>query len=222
MRAAPTSLVVALAVAGLAGGSCDAPPPPAAYPPGTVLAVAGEPISGADVERAADHVALIYPSRSREFLIASALGSIILPRAAVAHAYADARDRARAACEAALARARNGEDVAAPEHTGGLDALRLPVFGLARELEVGAWGGPCEVLGSFTIVQLVAREEGARHASEERITVRLLEFGYLPAGFGQPDVAAAMDAARLEIVDPDYALFVPDSARYRMKGRNDP
>jgi hypothetical protein len=206
-----------LALAAACGG--DAPPSaPPAYPPGTVLAVGGAPIAAAEVEEARERVRLVYPERSASFHATQALQSLVLPRAALRLAYAGPRAAARAECDAALARIRAGEDPPGEEREGGWGRLSLHVWDAARRLDPGQWSEPLEDLGAFYLVRLVRRGGFERHPAEEVLTVRVLEFGYLPATFQPPDLDAALAAARLEVVDPAYEELVPETLRYKMKG----
>lgn len=218
MRAAGL-LLAALAAACGGGADKDAPPSAApAYPAGTVLAVGGVPIAAAEVEEAVERVRLVYPDRSASFHATQALQSLVLPRAALRLAYAEPRAAARAECDAARERIRAGEDPEGPEREGGWGRLSLHVWDTARRLEPGGWSEPFEDLGVFYLVRLVRRGGFERYPAEEVLTVRVLEFGYLPAGFRPPDLDAALAAARLEVVDPAYEDLVPETLRYKMKG----
>jgi hypothetical protein len=216
--------ISAIAVGSILVLALDRAPEPAAYPPGTVLAVAGEPISAAEVAETERRVRLLYPSRSPEYATAAALESFVLPRAAVRAAYAS--ERARAAAEAAAAWARieagRATEPEPEEHCGTADDLSLFLWAAARELEPGAWSGPLERIGSFSIVQLVSRDGFDLRETQERICIRALDFGYLPPAFGPEDLDAALRSAKLEIVDPGYEGLVPEHLRYLMKGTATP
>ena len=204
------------ATAGGGAGGQRAP-----YPAGTALAVSGEPIPAALVEAAAQRVAEVYPERAASFHTTTALESFVLPRAALAQAHAEARAAARAACDAARERIRAGESaeaLGAAELTGTWAQLSLLVWDAARRLEPGEWSEPLEGPGHFALVRLERRGGFEHFPAEEALTVRVLEFGYLPAGDAGPAWDAALGAARLEVVDPAYEELVPETLRYKMKG----
>jgi hypothetical protein len=209
-------LLLAVLPAACGGGEAASPAP--AYPPGTALAVGGAPIPAAEIEAAAERVRLLYPDRTPSFHATQALQTFVLPRAALQHAFAERRAQARADCDAALERIRSGLEPAAEERTGRWGELSLLVWDAARLLAPGEWSAPLEDLGGFSLVRLERRSGFERHPAEEVLTVNVLEFSYLPPVFEEGDVAAAMAAARLEVVDPAYADLVPETLRYRMKG----
>jgi hypothetical protein len=216
------AVVAAIAVGSILVLALDRTPEPAAYAPGTVLAVAGEPVTAAEVAEAERRVRLLYPSRSPEYVRSAALESFVLPRAAVRAAYAPERARAAAEAAAAWGRIEAGEAPEAEEHCGTADDLSLFLWAAARELEPGAWSGPLERIGSFSIVQLVSRSGFDLRETQERICIRTLDFGYLPPAFAPEDLDAALRSAKLEIVDPGYESRVPEHLRYLMKGTTTP
>lgn len=200
--------------------SCDgegtATPSPL-FPPGTALAVSGAPVSAREVEDAADAVRSVYPDRSRLFHVRQGLQSFVLPRAALRAAYADERRLADARCLAAWDSVRSGEAPAAQEQTGTWNKLSLFYWNTARRLEPGAWSGPQENIGRFCIVQLVHRQAGAL-PREDVLTLKVLEFPYVPASFSPEQLDSALGAARLEVIDPAFEPFVPEQLRYKMNG----
>jgi len=234
-----------LALAG-AGAACDRAEPPPIYPEGTALAVSGTPIPAAEIEAAERRVRFLYPSRSREFTLQTALESFVLPRAATAAAFAAEREQARREIDALHERIRAAEDtgdagdagdaddvgdvgdvgdledVGARTVTGTAQALTLVLWATARELDVGAWSEPVETIGGFALVQLVARGGYEVRESGEELEVRIVELRYLPDSFSPEDLNAALAAARLRIVDPAYEKAVPQSLRYLMKGTSTP
>jgi hypothetical protein len=211
-------LALALASAACAGGAEEEE----RFPPGTALAVEGLPIARAEVEAVAERLRLIYPDRAESFLLTSALGSFILPRAAVCAAYTEERQRASAACAEAQSALAAGLAPELPEHRGAWDRLSLEYWDAARALEPGAWSAPVERIGSFGLVQLVARGAATELAAEQELVIRVQEFSYVPAGFDPAALEAALAAARLEVVDPAFDALLPEDLRYKMRGRDYP
>jgi hypothetical protein len=205
------------ALGGSCGGGVTAETPPS-YPPGTALAVGGLPIPAAEIERAAEAVRLIYPDRSPSFQVTQALQTLVLPRAALRPAYPEERAAARASCEAALRAVRAGDVPPLEPHTGTWAELSLILWDAARRLAPGTWSEPIERVGGFSLVELVERGGFEASPAEEVLTIRVLDFGYLPAGFETRDLDPAMSAARLEVVDPAYDDLVPERLRYQMRG----
>ncbi|MEM7310891.1 MAG: hypothetical protein AAF682_29750 [Planctomycetota bacterium] len=223
-RLGATLLAAGLALASAAGcAPPDDSPPPVPWPAGTAFAVGGEPVSAAAVERAAARVALIYPQRSRSHHVRRALQSQVLPRAALGVVYAESRSEAEAACRATADALHAGGEPPADRPVnavrGNWGDLRLFYWGIARELELGAWSDPVERMGHFALVQLIERSDSERRGADEELSIRVVEFPYLPVGFAPKDLDEALASVRLIVVDPAYEPFVPEDLRYRMIGR---
>ncbi len=209
-------LALVLASAACAGDAERA----ARFPPGTALAVEGLPIARAEVEAVAARLRLLYPERAESFLLTGALGSFVLPRAAVRAAYAEERERALAACAEVQGAIAAGSAPELPEHRGAWDRLSLEYWDAARALEPGAWSAPVERIGSFGLVQLVERGAATELAAEQELVIRVQEFPYIPADFDPAALDAALAAARLEVVDPAFDALLPEDLRYKMRGRD--
>ena len=216
--AAPLLLAPACGSEG-SGGPAAAP----SWPAGTALAVDDEPISAAEVERAAARVGVVYPEHSRSYQVRQGLESLVLPRAALRLVYASERAQARAACDAAWerirARGEPPEGLAEHRVEGNWGDLTLFYWDHGRSLEPGGWSGPLERIGHFALVQLVERGGYGEDPAEEELHLRVLEFPYLPAGFSPQDLNRALASVQLTVVDPAYDALVPEDLRYRMTAR---
>jgi hypothetical protein len=198
----------------LAAACGPAEPPRAAgaapaWPAGTVLAVAGEPVRAQEVEPLAEDIGLLYPEYSPTHRRRLALTNGILARAAGrtshAEAWAAARERAR--------QARAQPDALEPRAVqGDWRALGLELWSAARRLEPGTWSEPLELTGRWVLVRLEGRALDARRV--ELLELELCEFPYLDP----PTVEQAIAASRLEIVDPTWNATVPEDWKHRMAG----
>ena len=220
-------LAAAACLVGCDGGEGDVDPqPPVVWPPGTALAVDDLPIPAAFIEEAAGRVALIYPDRSRDFHLRGAVGDFVLPWAALRVAYPEARERAKADCAAAWEALSAGQGIPAGlepiEHTGNIQELTLIYWAVARELEVGQWAEPLERRGHFALVQLTGRGGWELGEAEEELSLRVLEFGYLPPDYSPTSMEEALEAARLTVVDPAFDKIIPEALRYKMQGGRAP
>ncbi len=192
--------------------------PPRRWPPGTVLALDDVPITAADVDRVAERIAAVYPQHSAGFHRREALGSFLLPRAALQAYYADARAEAEEKCRSERALLVAGDE-RAPEPIPITATPEQDTFfhwGSARGLEPGAWSDPLERMGNFVLLRLDARVEDS-----EALELSVVEFPYVPAAFSPKDLDAAFASARLNVVDPAYDELIPERLRYAMRGESE-
>lgn len=197
---------------------------PARWPAGTAVAVDGEPIAVAEVDRIADWVRPHYPERSRVSWRRTALTWFLLPRAAVASERAAERRAAREASAAAREALVAGTGEAEVRQASGTwGELGLEIWSRARELEPGTWSAPFEAVGRFLLIRLDEAPPPpapGESVGAQRLRVSLVEHLYLPADAGPDAVEAAIDGARLEIVDPDFEEVVPESWKLRMSDQS--
>lgn len=180
--------------------------------PGVCLRVDGEPITTAAIDRLADDVQLLYPEYTRPHARRLALTNAFLPRLALRNQDHEAWDRARAEC-AAFDPAHATQ---APwTEVGDWRQHGLELWSLVRSREVGAWSEPLELHGRWVRARLDERRPGTEPQHEE-LTVSLHAFPFLDVTELRPATEAAIDAAVLEIVDPEWNSIVPESWKYRM------
>ncbi len=211
---------------------CDRPDPvpPAteqpAFAPGVVLAVDGIGIEGSDLEPLEEALAEIYPDYTLPHLRRLALTNVHLPRAVVHSRFEDPRRESRAQADRALASLADYQGPGAePDWTdfdgersqqeGGWQDLGIELWSAARGQPVGAWVGPFDLIGRWTLVRVDAIEgEGAR----ARVRLSRVDFRYLPATTVPRDIDRLIDRSKLTILSPEWEDYVPESWKYRMQG----
>lgn len=210
------TLSIALAALLAAGTLCACRREPAAadFPPGTVLALDGLPLSAEEVDRVAERLRSISPNFALPHLRRLALTNHFFPLlTARATADSGARERARAEAEAARDAWVEGRAQGPLEsEEGNWQTLGLEVWLAVSELEPDAWSPVFELPGAFAFAHLAARDHAAR-AIQEDFRVELSRFPYHEA------IASIEDSVfeqRLTIVDPAWERIVPGAWKTRM------
>jgi hypothetical protein len=210
----PLLLATVLAACPEGKGTVQTPQSSAPVPPpyGTVLRVNDRALATEDVDRFARPIAELEPQFQRIHQRRLALTNVVLPLVAVATLHPEAHARA-AADGAAAARAGHEELLArSSELAGTFREIGLDLWCLARDLPAGEWSAPLELVGRFAIVRLDAR---AGVEEQEVLRGRWLEFPFVQGDL-QACIEEALDASRLEIVDPAWRACVPESWQRRM------
>lgn len=201
-----------------------AAPEPPAWPEGTVLAVDDVPLTLGEVDLVADAIAAVYPEYTRAHARRLALTNVVLPRAAAANRFADARAAMLEVARQRLADLASGqEETGAIEISGRFGQLDLDLWLVARSLEPGAWDGPFELVGRWSLVRVDEIEvpDGFVEAALYRLSVIRFPYAgraeehFLDAGEA---IEAAIDGSRLEFVDPAWRTVLPEAWKRRMKG----
>lgn len=164
----------------------------------------------------ADILAL-YPEYSRVHALRLALTNEFLPRLAVRARHPEAWERARTACEAAGSRPEELESLESHVEEGNFRTLGVGLWSAARHLPLLAWSEPIELTGRWVRLRPLARAESV-DAREEQLELAVIEFSFLPAEGGQEAIEAAIDEARLTLMDPLFAEAVPEAWKHRMRG----
>jgi hypothetical protein len=99
--------------------------------------------------------------------------------------------------------------------TAGFTQLGIVPWGVAMDLQDGAWSGVIEEVGRFVIVKRLARIEGPVPMATQ-VKVDVLAFPWLPVETLRVDVEAEHDKHKLTIVDPTWSDIVPEWIQYRM------
>jgi len=206
-------------------------------PPGTVMVLSGVPITAEEIDRHADWIGLVHPETSRAHLRRKALIDQVLPRAAVRAAHPAARAAARASAEVVPPLSKEGLSVGdgvssgtetahdwppgggvVGRATGTWKDLGYAIWGTARELEPGSWSGILEETGRFVRVRL-DEEAPDEPPYRQQLTVTVAVFEYrLDVPLDRQGIAAAVDAAQLEILDPSWSETIPEAWRTTVRG----
>jgi hypothetical protein len=196
-----------------------APASSAAWPPGTVLAVDGAPLTADEVDLASAWIERIEPQAAERQLRRLALANVALPRILAELSAPAERERARAEAEAQLAQLRDGTIAGPPDADGSLgtlvegnwQALGISLWGQAIDWPAGEWH-LIEEPGRYVVARRLGRADHL-HPTALVLTIDAFVHPYLPEGF---DLDAAQEDHRLTIVDPAWREIVPELTQYRM------
>jgi hypothetical protein len=182
------------------------------WPPGTILALNGEPVLeqevDADIEAMLDiDNAFVETQRRRLVLI-----NITLPRTYAQSLDPQRRARALASAEAWLAEGDGGpgEEDFGIEAEGNWDSIGLDVWLVARDMQPGETTGIVELPGRYAVIRLKERDDNhTRNLEVMRLCIETFPFVDDPQ-------APFMDfaQAKLEIVDPAWREVVPGFLKY--------
>ena len=230
MRRAPyrPHPILTWALCGLLGTACgaaDETPVAAAsassWPAGTVLAVDEIPIRAQDVDALCPAVQQLYPAYSSAHQRRLVLTNFTLNQAAVRSRDWEPRLLAEQACQAEWEALQAGAQPSLPvmEYEGSHEALGFGVWAHAQRLEQGIWSGPFDVIGQFVILRCDRFEP-----TTQSYSVSVLEFPYMDPElvYGSTrfeSMQAAHDNALLQIIDPDWAEYVPTEWQHEMRGK---
>lgn len=193
------------------------------WPVGTVLAVDDVPINVEEVDHESIWIQPIEPGVSAPQLRRLALTNIVLPRLISRLMAPSEHTAARQEADETLARLRAGEFVGPPNPeggvgtriTGGWQELGIVAWGVALELEDGAWSEVVEDCGRFFVLRRLKRIEGVMPIAT-RVEVDLFSFPWLPLEDLRDSVDRAHAEHALTIVDPEWKAIVPELIQYRM------
>lgn len=227
--------IVAAAALALDQVACDEAPPAAvrgpgpgqAWPPGTVLAVEGMPITADEVDLASAHFQRVQASATGPQLRRLALTNFALPRAVSRLLAAEAREKAKREADDLYARLVGkitdvGPDLdpsaGAERVTGTWQELGVVPWGTALELPEGRWSEPIEDVGQWIVLRRVGTREAPVSLATE-VTIEAFAFPWMPPEERLLAIESAYDSMRLEIVDPAWEEIVPEHTLYRMGAR---
>lgn len=194
----------------------DQPADPREWPAGTVLGIGEVPISLADVNRIAAWVALITPAKVLSSQQRTALTSVLLERAALINHFPDTHAQAIAAAHDQLAALANLPADQIEELDGGWSQLTLPIWGNARDLEVGVWSGPFEGTGVCMLMRVSEARPGKLPINDQ-FTLEVIPFRFVPPDFDLEALDKILRITPLIPVDSTIADLIPASWRYRMQ-----
>lgn len=216
------------ALGGLLGAACgaadEAPLASEAtstWPAGTVLVVDEIPIRARDVDALCPAVHQLYPAYSSAHQRRLVLTNFSLNQAAVRSRDWEPRLRAEQESQSEWESLQAGAQPSLPvmEYAGSHEALGFGIWAHAQRLEEGIWSGPFDVIGQFVILRRDHFEP-----TTQSYSVSVLEFPYMDPEqlFGSTrfeSMQAAHHNARLQIIDPDWAEFVPMEWQHEMRGK---
>lgn len=207
----------ALLLLALLGCAPDEAPPPPDGPEsaaGTVLLVDGLPLTALEVAPLCADILALYPEYAPVHARRLALTNEFLPRLAARARDPQGWQRALEECE----RAEHELETLVPlTAEGTFHGLGLALWSAARHLPDGQWSPPVETAGRWLRLRVDERVT-ALDPREERLRVSVLEFPYLDTDGDPMALEAAVDQARLTIIDPDFGEAVPEDWKYRMRG----
>lgn len=213
-------LLLGLALGGSACGEREPELPAQKWPTGTVLLIAGRPVTAEAVDPLAEALLELEPAASLTHRRRLALLHLTVPLEC-ARGLADEQRRLRAE-EEARAFAESVADTAratlGPVHLPGLEPrqgdfreLGIPLWHVARELEIGGWSGVHELPGAFVVVKLVGSVD-ARRGVERRLELLEARFPYLD---GPERLDYEVARAQVLPIDPTWEPAVPGLLQYR-------
>jgi len=191
-----------------------------------VLRVDDVRVRADEVDRVAGWIGGLYPEYTPNHRRRLALAEVVLPRAALEADRPGPRADALAACRRAAEGDLDARDAAAWAELGGLlerragdhASLGLALWGEAHELPLDRWAGPLETPGEFLLVRPDRRLGPSSEAGAEALDLTVVAFPYVDRAAGVAALDAAVERARLRIVDPAWDAIVPESWKYRMRG----
>ncbi len=202
------------------GVGAGTPEPRPVWPPGTVLSVAGRPVSATALDPLAEALSELEPAATLAHRRRLALLNRTVPlECARALAGETRRRAARDGAEEFLRAARHPDplqrvqdgDLRLEHLEQDFLGLGIPLWFGIRGLEPGSWSEPFEVPGEFVVAKLVRRHDALRGV-ERRFVLLVARFPYL-------DEPARIDheaaRARVEAVDPEWEPVVPGLLRHR-------
>jgi hypothetical protein len=184
------------------------------------------PIRAEDVDAVGSAYAILEPQDTPLELRRLALTGSIFPRIAARSIdekrRAEAEELAKTYLRALEAGSLPEGPLAGPieiERTGTFREIGFDLWRAAIELEPGHWSGILETAGSYHVVRVKSRKE-ASLAGLTRITIGAFDFPFVQVETAKADIEAALDRARLTIVDPEWRDAVPAVWRYRLHVEN--
>ena len=203
--------------------SCGPATPPATeWPAGTVLAVDGLALSGAEVDQVTAWVAAVLPSASEKEHRRRALTGHLFPRLTAEAAFASERTQALARAEQTLADLR--ETPAAVDSarvvSGDWGTIGLEVWAALQEARSGEWIGPLAGIGRLRLARCLERTPGP-HPGLDLFEIEVRDFPFVPPGTDRNVLAEMTWDAELTIVDPAYERIVPLAWRANMQAQSD-
>ena len=217
----------ALPILLLALCACSKPPPPApSWPAGTVLVLDGRPILAADVDQAANVIALLEPRDSIDQLRRLALTNVVLPTLAAQAIDPQRRAEAQHLAQEWKRAIDAGTTTQAPavgpllvERKGPMLTLGLELWNAAMELEPGHWTNVVETAGCFHIARLEQKGTAMLPGLVE-LTLSVYDFPYIEGAQAHDAIQARLDRAQLVYLDESWRALVPLSWQHRLRGGN--
>jgi hypothetical protein len=185
-----------------------------------VLLVDGIPLAEDEAEPLCRDILALYPEYSRLHALRVALTNELLPRLAARASAPERWREARDACREVRVDGSHGGVEAPPARRieGGFNALGIGLWSAARPLPEGEWSEPIDLAGRWLRVRLDGRGGEGDETLAETLQLSLIEFPYVDPLAPGAAIEAAIDRARLELIDPEFAEAVPEAWKHRMRG----
>ncbi|QDU66292.1 hypothetical protein [Engelhardtia mirabilis] len=192
------------------------------WPAGTVLAVDGLPLSGAEVDQVTAWVAAVMPGVSAREHRRRALTGHLFPRLTAEAAFGAARDGALAEAKDLLAelRAEPTEPDPALALVGDWGTIGLEVWAALQDAPLGEWIGPIAGIGRLRLARCLDHAPGP-HPGLDHFEIEVRDFPFVPPGTDRDALADLTWDTQLTIVDPEYERIVPLAWRANMQTDSD-
>ena len=191
--------------------------PTETWPSGTVLVVEGQPILDIEVDQDSTLIYHLALESTERDLRRKALATLTLPRAIGRVLAGDRRDEVEQEASAELARLVDGSQPM-PDQTwrrrGGYGDVGYAIWGTALETPAGSWTPLIEVDGAF-VAAFVHQLYPYEIPAGTEVDVEVVEWPYVD-GARDEVLESAKDELKLEIIDPEWRLIVPERTQYRM------
>ena len=206
-----------------ASQSQQKPAQPRTWPAGTVLAVDDTLITSEEIDAVSVYTERIEPQSSAPQLRRLALTNIVLPRVLSRLMAPQEREKALEEAQSTLTSIKNGTLVLPLKPDGaygemltvGWPQLGILPWGIAMDLDDGAWSEVIEDVGRFVLLKRVKRIDAPLPMATQ-VQVDVLAFPWLPVATMRVDVEQEHDKHKLTIVDPAWNEIVPELIKYRM------
>ena len=177
---------------------------------------AGTPVevTHAEIQRAAELLKFDSFNGTQEHYERIALREIVLPRAAIRSANAQAWNEAMRLAKQLQPYLVDGQ--AHPDEApkrGDLDLFGPLIIGTAVELEDGAWSELIQNLGAIQFIRVMDRPR----PDERSIELALISLPFASNLKGFEDIERYLDDSVLEVLDPRYEEIIPTRILHLMK-----
>ena len=182
-----------------------------------MLAVEGQPILDIEVDQDSTLIYHLALESTERDLRRKALSVLTLPRTIGRVLGGDARAVVESEARAELAKLVDGSQPMPAQswrRRGGYGDVGYAIWGTALETPAGSWTPLIEANGAF-VAAFVHELYPYKIPAGTEVDVEVIEWPYID-GFRDEILESARDDLKLEIIDPEWRLIVPERTQYRM------